>query len=200
MIENNDTFEEIQYLMKSWGEGWKEAEEKEREMFLKAYEFAKEVHKNQVRDEGTPYISHIDGIIDIMKNELNDANLYKYTIIALHDVIEDSDYTYEDLVSMFNKVTADVVMVLTKEKGTDIQQYLSKIENSEFSATAIKIKLCDRLHNVRSLKNILETDRDKVLKYIEETEKYYLPFAEKHNEILFKKLSFEISNLKEQLR
>jgi GTP pyrophosphokinase len=184
-----DSLEKVAFFMQDVTEGWEKSEQLDKEMFDKAYNLATEVHKEQFREEGMPYITHIDGILDIMKNELNDFNYRKWTVIALHDVLEDSNkYTYEDLKTMFDNLIVDNVRVLTKVKGVSIEQYLSNIEGYEFAPTLIKIKLTDRLHNVRSLKNILNINKEKVRTYIAETKKYYLPLAQKNNKTLYTKL------------
>lgn len=193
-----DEFELNRTFIKDVAEGWEQSEKSDKELFIKAYEFAKEVHKEQYRDEGSPYITHIDGIIDILRNELNDMNYYKWTVVALHDVLEDSNTTYEELKSMFGELIAMEVDLLTKRKSYDLGEYLKRMEEYEYSASIIKIKLADRLHNVRSLNHIID-NKAKVDRYIKETESYYLPLAQKYNELLYDKLVSELKNLKEKL-
>lgn len=194
-----DEFEQNRTFIQDVTEGWDQSEASDKELFIKAYEFAKEVHKEQYRDEGSPYITHIEGIIDILRNELNDMNYYKWAVVALHDVLEDSNTTYEELKSMFGELIAREVDLLTKRKSYDLGEYLKRMEDYEYSATIIKIKLADRLHNVRSLNHIIDNKREKVYKYIKETESYYLPLSQKYNELLYDKLVSELKNLKEKL-
>lgn len=121
--------EDERFFMLDVTEGWRESKKKDEEEFNKAYALAKEVHKYQFRDEGTPYISHIDGIIDIMKNELEDKNYRAWMVIALHDVLEDSnEITYKDLENLFGKYTAEEVQLLTKSKDISIETYLKNME------------------------------------------------------------------------
>lgn len=181
---NQDAFD----FMIDASQGWNASKKAQKETFQRAYELAVKAHEGQFRDEGTPYITHIDSILKIFREELEDLSFRKWTIIALHDVLEDSNYTYEDLKAEFSEIIADCVRALTKTKGMKIEQYLSNIMNSEYCHTLVKIKLADRLHNVRSLRYILDTNKNKVAKYIEETEKYYLPLAKKHNELLYKEI------------
>lgn len=200
MLENRaESYRDMSFFMQDVTEGWNVTEKENKKEFEKAYVFAKEVHKDQFRNEGTPYISHIDGIIDIMKDELNNLDYSTWTVIALHDVLEDSHYTYEDLKQTFDKYIADDVNILTKTKGLSIEEYISRMESYRYSEQAIEIKLADRLHNVRSLKNILELNKDKVLRYIDETEKHYIPLAQRHNKVLLNKLNKEIVEIKELL-
>jgi len=191
-----DDFEKDKLFIQEVTEGWEQSEKSDKELFEKAYNFAKEIHRGQYRDEGSPYITHIDGIIDILENELNDHNYYKWAVVALHDVLEDSDVTYEELKNKFGYIIAKEVDLLTKKQGYDIEQYIKQMEEYEYSATVIKIKLSDRLHNVRSLKNILDSNKDKVDRYIAETEKIYLPLAQKYSMYIYDKLVSEIRALK----
>lgn len=197
--KNMDEYEQNKIFIQDVTEGWDQSEASDKELFIRAYEFAKEVHKEQYRDEGSPYITHINGIIDILKNELNDMNYNKWTVVALHDVLEDSNTTYEQLKRMFGETIAQKVDLLTKKRSIDIGEYIKRMEDYEYSATIIKIKLVDRLHNVRSLKYIIDSNKEKVLKYIGETENYYLPLAQKYNERLYNKLFSEVKDLKEKL-
>ena len=183
----------------SWG--WEKSENEDKKLFNKAYKIACDVHKNQVRDEGTPYITHIDAILKIFKDELFDSNYIIWVVIALHDVLEDSnEYTYDDIEKLFNENIAKEVQLLTKEKGQNIESYIIKMKEYEYSYSLIKIKLADRLHNVRSLNYIINKNREKVIKYIEETEKYYLPLADEYNKMLYQKLKEEIEIVKGKLK
>lgn len=178
-------------------EGFEESEQRYKETFEKAYQLATEVHKDQYRDEGTPYISHIDGILDIIQNELDKHDYFYMTIAALHDVLEDSlDITLDQLSDIIGEPYASFVDLLTKKKGMSTEQYLKNMEDSEFNSVIIFVKLADRLHNVRSLKNIVSAKPDKVKKYIIETENYYIPLAKKYGKKFVPLLQDEIDELK----
>lgn len=155
--------------------GWDDVE-----YFPKAYSLAADVHKEQKRDEGTPYITHIDGVLDILRNELGVNSDIILSVAALHDVLEDSDKTYDDLKSMFNKHIADAVLLLTKQKGQDLEVYLKNIANSDFK-WLMKVKLADRLHNLRCLR--LTKDRGKIDRKVKETKIYYMRYAKDYEYI-----------------
>lgn len=157
---------------------------------------AEEAHKGQKRDEGTPYITHIVEVVKILKDEFMFDSYDYLTVAALHDVVEDTEYTYEDIKERFGTIIADYVNVLTKKDGQTMDQYIEGIHNFTYSNQVSMIKLADRLHNLRSLLNI-QNNRKKLEKYILETEKYYLPMAERlHEKIVYDKLTVAVEEVK----
>lgn len=183
--------------MQDISEGWENAELEDKLLFEKAYALAVDVHKNQTRDQGSPYITHIDGIIDIIENELG-YNNYTYKILAaLHDVLEDSlVIKFNDLKNMFGENIATMVQLLTKTKDLTVEQYLKRMEDYKYPYVVAFVKLVDSLHNVRSLYFILSSNSPKVEKYIIETETYYLPFAQKFDEEVYLLINHELDKIK----
>ncbi|MGN1077628.1 MAG: RelA/SpoT family protein [Candidatus Gallimonas sp.] len=152
----------------------------DREMLLRAYDFAKNAHKNQKRASGEPYFIHPCAVAEILVELGLDAG----TIAAalLHDVIEDTSATEEDIRREFGEEVLSLVAGVTKlDKIVFKSQEEEEAENFRkiFVAMAkdirvIIIKLADRLHNMRSL-NFLSKERQQ--KMARETLDIYAPIA-----------------------
>ncbi|HBC85173.1 MAG TPA: hypothetical protein DCZ30_07285 [Clostridiales bacterium] len=137
-------------------------------------EFIKEKHKGQKRIQGTEYYLHPIQVANILKEKGFDK---KYQIVALfHDLLEDTNTTYEQILKISNKDIADAVKLLTKEPNYIMEQYVKKIKENEI---AKMVKLADRLHN---LSEAHFASRKFIDKYINETKEWYIDLA---NETVF---------------
>ncbi len=152
----------------------------DRDMLLRAYDFAREAHRNQKRASGEPYFIHPCAVAEI----LVDLGLDAETIAAalLHDVIEDTSATEDTVRENFGEEVLSLVEGVTKlDKIVFKSQEEEEAENFRkiFIAMAkdirvIIIKLADRLHNMRSL-NFLSKERQQ--KMARETLDIYAPIA-----------------------
>lgn len=146
----------------------------------KAYDFAKEAHSGQKRSSGEDYFIHPCAVVEI----LADFGFDSSTVIAafLHDVLEDTDVTYEQLKEIFGEEICELVEGVTKlDKLQFVNREEAQAENFRkiFVAMAkdlrvIIIKLADRLHNMRSLQYLLEERQQRIAR---ETLDIYAPLA-----------------------
>ena len=161
----------------------------------KAYELAEQLHHNQVRLSGEPYIFHPLSVAIILAQMEMDTD----TIIAalLHDTVEDTDCTSQDLIQEFGEQVAELVDGVTKLSRIPYSsQEEQQVENLRkmFMAMArdirvILIKLADRLHNMRTLKSMREEkQRQKAL----ETMEVFAPLAHR---LGMSKIKWELEDL-----
>ena len=105
----------------------------------RALKLSFEAHKNQVDKTGAPYVFHPFHLAEQMTDEIS-------TVCALlHDVIEDTEYTFEDIQKMgFPQEVIDVLKLLTHEKSVPYMEYVEKIKENSI---AKQVKLADLKHN-----------------------------------------------------
>ena len=149
------------------------------ERVREAYAFAKEAHKNQRRKSGTPYIIHPVAVAKIAAEELR-LDVNSVICAFLHDVVEDTDYTIEDITLRFGDDVAFLVDVVTKKKKSSykmskqVDNYQQLLDSLHFDIRALMIKIADRLHNMRTLASM---SPDKQMKIAGETDYFYAPLA-----------------------
>jgi len=144
-----------------------------------AFAFAQDAHKEQKRKTGAPYIIHPIAVATIAAEELKlDAD----SVIAafLHDVVEDTEYTTEDIKERFGEQVAFLVDVVTKKKkdkykqSKQVDNYQQLLDSVHFDIRALMVKIADRLHNMRTLSSMRP---DKQMKIAGETDYFYAPLA-----------------------
>ena len=159
--------------------------QEELEMVQKAFDFANEAHKGVRRRSGEPYILHP---IAVAKIVVSNIGLGCKSIMAalLHDVVEDTDYTVEDLANLFGEKVATLVEGLTKIKTVLDNEDKAEIKSMQAEnfkrilltlnddVRVVLIKLADRLHNCRTIEYMPEHKRDKILS---ETMFVFIPLA-----------------------
>lgn len=150
-----------------------------------AYQVARAAHDGQVRDEGTPYIVHPVRVAATLVNELDVFSPRLVCSALLHDVIEDSSTTRDQIAERFGEEIAEVVWLLTKLDDVSLADYLSAIEAAGETGAPL-VKLCDRLDNLRFL--TCSQRIEKIRRYIRTTEAYYLPMAGRTNAYVHKQM------------
>ena len=156
------------------------ANQGEYEVVLKAFDFAKSAHNGVRRRSGEPYIIHPISVAQIVVQEIGLG--YKSIVSALiHDVVEDTEYTLEDIERLFGAKIASLVDGLTKIKSAFDSQTSSQAENFRRilltlndDVRVILIKLADRLHNMRTLEYMPDHKKSKILS---ETMYIFIPLA-----------------------
>ena len=145
----------------------------------KAFYFAVEAHKEQRRRSGEPYIYHP---IEVATIAAHDIGLGRTSIICalLHDVVEDTQYTLDDIREMFGEKVERVVDGLTKfdnlegAESAQAENFKKVISSLSYDIRVVLIKLSDRLHNMRTLDSM---PKHKQLKIASETTYIYAPLA-----------------------
>ena len=166
------------------------------DIITKAFNFARQAHKGVRRLSGEPYIMHPIAVAQIACEEVG---LGSTSICAalLHDVVEDTDYTTEDIENIFGAKIAQIVDGLTKISGGIFgEQASAQAENFKKllltmsdDIRVILIKICDRLHNMRTLES---QPANKQYKIAGETLYIYAPLA---NRLGLNKIKSELENL-----
>ena len=157
----------------------------ELDQIQKAFVFANEAHKGVRRRSGEPYILHPIAVAKIVVSNIGLG--YKSIIAALlHDVVEDTDYTVDDLSNLFGEKVATLVEGLTKiktvldnedkavQKSMQAENFKRILLTLNDDVRVVLIKLADRLHNCRTIEFMPEHKRDKILS---ETMFIFIPLA-----------------------
>ncbi|KAK7095949.1 hypothetical protein V1264_005302 [Littorina saxatilis] len=122
---------------------------------IRCADFAAIKHKDQRRKdpEKTPYINHPIGVAHILTHEGGITDLQVIQAALLHDTVEDTETTYEELVDVFGKEVADLVMEVTDDKNLSKQERKQfQIEHAPHTSHKAKlVKLADKLYNLRDL-------------------------------------------------
>ncbi len=163
-------------------------------MVRKAFTIANEAHYGTRRRSGEPYILHPIAVARIVADEIG---LGSKSVIAalLHDVVEDTDITLDDIESMFNPKIAQIVDGLTKIRGVlknkegQAENFKKIVFTLSEDVRVIIIKLADRLHNMRTLDSM---PPEKQIRIAEETNTLFVPLAHRMG---FYRIKMELEDL-----
>ncbi|MFH1936690.1 MAG: RelA/SpoT family protein, partial [Bacteroidota bacterium] len=175
--EKKEILRRYRYLIKVW----LPKKEQDRKMVRKAFNMALEAHKDMRRLTGDPYVYHPLEVAIICAREIG-LGMTSIVSALLHDVVEDTEFTLEDIRGLFGDKVASIIDGLTKIKGI-FDQKTASIQAENFrkilltlsdDVRVILIKLADRLHNLRTLDALPE---ERQMKVASETIYLYAPLA-----------------------
>lgn len=153
--------------------------EEDLKMIKDAYLLAREKHQGQVRRSGEPYITHPVAVAKILASL--GSGPQTLTAALLHDVVEDTDVTFEEVEKMFGKEIRDIVDGVTKIGQLSFNVEAEQSDNHQKMLLAmakdirvILIKIADRLHNIRTLSSMPEDKQERIAR---ETLDIYAPLA-----------------------
>jgi len=165
------------------------------ELLVRAFRFSEVAHANQVRLSGEPYVSHCVEVARI----LADLHLDTTTVTCglLHDIVEDTDVTVDDVSREFGREVAQIVDGLTKianlpmssREERQVENYRKLLLSIAKDARVILIKLADRLHNMRTLDWLAPEKRQRIA---QETRDLYAPLAHRFG---MAKMRWELEDL-----
>ena len=166
------------------------------EIITKAFNFANQAHKGIKRRSGEPYIMHPIAVAKIVCNEIGLGSTSICSAL-LHDVVEDTDYTVEDIENIFGPKIAQIVDGLTKISGgifgdrasAQAENFKKLLLTMSDDIRVILIKIADRLHNMRTLGSMLP---NKQFKIAGETLYIYAPLAHR---LGLNRIKTELENL-----
>lgn len=169
---------------------------KKAELITKAFNFARQAHKGVRRLSGEPYIMHPLAVALIASKEIGLGSISICSAL-LHDVVEDTDYTVEDIENIFGPKIAQIVDGLTKISGgifgdkasLQAENFRKLLLTMSDDIRVILIKICDRLHNMRTLAS---QPANKQYKIAGETMYIYAPLA---NRLGLNKIKSELEDL-----
>lgn len=179
VLENKTIVRKYRELLKAV---YAKTDNESRKDIRKAFVLATNAHKGVRRLSGEPYIYHPIAVAMICCQEMN-LGATSVICALLHDVVEDTDYTLDDMRELFGDVVAEIIDGLTKIDDLVLDNWNQSIQAENFKkiflsmskdVRVILIKLADRLHNMRTLDSM---PPEKQLRVASETSYFYVPFA-----------------------
>ncbi|MDO4881366.1 MAG: RelA/SpoT family protein [Capnocytophaga sp.] len=184
-MENAYTPEETKLITQEYKEllkiSYQTLTEEDKKLIRKAFEVAVDGHKYQRRKSGEPYILHPIAVAKIVAHKIG-LDAVSIASALLHDVVEDTEYTIEDIQEMFGDTIAKIVKGLTKisniSRETDVslqaENFRKMILTLNDDVRVILIKIADRLHNMQTMDSMPDYKQQKIAS---ETLYIYAPIA-----------------------
>ena len=185
METNTDLEEENKAIAREYKEllriSYQTLSDEDKKLIRLAFDTAVDAHKNQRRKSGEPYIFHPIAVAKIVASQIG-LDAVAIASALLHDVVEDTDYTIEDMERLFGKTVAHIVEGLTKissmSRENDIslqaENFRKLLLTMNDDVRVILIKIADRLHNMQTMDSMAEYKQAKIAS---ETLYIYAPIA-----------------------
>src|SRR5690606_14803150 len=177
--ENKDIAKQYKELLKI---SYRTLSDDDKKLIRKAFDVSVDAHKNQRRKSGEAYVFHPIAVAKIVASEIG-LDAVSISAALLHDVVEDTEYTLNDIERLFGATVAKIVDGLTKisalehkEKDVSLQaeNFRKMLLTLNEDVRVIIIKIADRLHNMQTMESMR---RDKQVKIASETLYIYAPLA-----------------------
>lgn len=172
-----------------------------RNLVRDAFELARDAHKDQFRKGGQPYILHPISVALVIIREMRQKDAALVAAALLHDVVEDTDYTIEDIRDRFGADVAFLVGAVTKPDKAQVANFKHILGSVKGDVRVLLLKLSDRLHNMRTLDTMRP---EKQWKISSETRFFFAPLAGRLGLYKVKSelenLAFQFLNPQEYLR
>ena len=162
---------------------------KQLDLIESAYYLAKEAHGKQFRNSGLPYILHPLAVSLIVVKEMRQRDAAVICAALLHDVVEDTEYTIEDIRERFGDDVAFLVGAVTKPNKKQVDNFQHILGSVKGDIRVLVLKLSDRLHNMRTLEGLRP---QKQWKIASETQFFFAPLA---GRLGLYKIKSELENL-----
>lgn len=184
-MENEYSAEEIKVITQEYKEllkiSYQTLSDEDKKLIRKAFDTAVEAHKNQRRKSGEPYIYHPIAVAKIVADKIG-LDAISIAAALLHDVVEDTEYTHEDMRNLFGDIVAKIVKGLTKishlSRDTDVslqaENFRKMLLTLNDDPRVILIKIADRLHNMQTMESMPVHKQEKIAS---ETFYIYAPLA-----------------------
>ena len=163
--------------------------QKQLDLIESAYSLAKEAHGKQFRNSGLPYILHPLAVSLIVVKEMRQRDAAVICAALLHDVVEDTEYTIEDIRERFGDDVAFLVGAVTKPNKKQVDNFQHILGSVKGDIRVLVLKLSDRLHNMRTLEGLRP---QKQWKIASETQFFFAPLA---GRLGLYKIKSELENL-----
>lgn len=151
-----------------------EMSEADKALIEKAYLLAEEAHRPQKRKSGLPYILHPLAVALVVVEEMRQKDAAIVCAALLHDVVEDTDHTIEEINELFGEDVAFLVGAVTKPNKKQVDNFQHILQSVNNDIRVLILKLSDRLHNMRTLDSMRP---QKQWKIASETQFFFAPLA-----------------------